>query len=532
MSVSAYLRKTFLLYDALPVRELPPGQSESRSNSTSSRTSGSSLFPALLTDGIMPVNMQEANDVCRDLKFPPRFLWGTATAAYQIEGGLDQCNWSLWENQKTRRDGRPTVENFDRAGQACCAWTLFDQDLIAMKKLGIKMYRFSVEWSRIEPVCGTFDESALQRYKSWCQKLRNAGIEPMVTLHHFTEPAWFVEKRGWEIRDNIDYFQAFVERTTEVLAPHCRYWTTINELNGYAICGWIAGVHPPGKVNDFLSMLTVVRHLLVAHSRAARAIRAASATNSEESVICLALNHVLFLPFDSQQSKRRLLSWIGWLLSRMVSNIVALFLNYVYNFVFLDAIFASGHAGRFPLFPFPFHLVAIFAGWGSDIRALRATADWIGVNHYYRSYVQFGTTKERGPPNTATEGPRQASPTDMFIAVPFGLEVRATAISNFEKNEMGWDLTPSSMTRLVQILWDRYQPVPIIITESGTADATDQKRVRYIAAILCALHQLMMQPKSKTGSSSSGVDAIDIRGYLIWTLMGTSCIFCYDVTRR
>jgi len=97
---------------------------------------------------------------------------------------------------------------------------------------------------------------------------------------------------------------------------------------------------------------------------------------------------------------------------------------------------------------------------------------------------------------------------------------------------MGWDLTPSSMTRLVQILWDRYQPVPIIITESGTADATDQKRVRYIAAILCALHQLMMQPKSKTGSSSSGVDAIDIRGYLIWTLMGTSCIFCYDVTRR
>lgn len=503
--MASYLRKTFLLYDALPVQKLPEDES------------------ATLTDGNMPLTSQQALDKTASLKFPSSFLWGTATAAYQIEGGLHQCNWSMWEKQGTRQhDGQPTVEGHQKAGRACNSWEMFDQDLEAMKKLGMKMYRFSVEWSRIEPACGSFDEAALQRYLSWCQKLKAAGIEPMVTLHHFTEPDWFVEKGGWEVRENIDYFQAFVERTTEVLAPSCNFWTTMNELNGYAICGWLAGVHPPGKVNDFLRLLRVVRHLLVAHTRAAQAILSASATNEKDPVICMALSHVYFLPFDDEAQGRpasptTILGFLCWIMNRLLSSVVALFLNYVFNFIFLDAIFSPTHAGRFPLFPFPFHLAATLAGWGQDIRNLKASCDWIGVNHYYRSYVQFGRVppkSDEGPQSTANI-PRQASPTDMFIALPLGLEIQATAIESFEKNEMGWDLTPSSMAQLLKILWDRYQPVPIIITESGTADKTDKKRVRYIAAILCALHEMMMQSE-KGDTTGSGVD---IRGYLIWTLL-------------
>jgi beta-glucosidase len=194
---------------------------------------------------------------------------------------------------------------------------------------------------------------------------------------------------------------------------------------------------------------------------------------------------------------------------------LSLFLNYAYNFVFLDAIFSPDHAGRFPLFPFPFHLVAALAGWGPDIKALKGSADWIAMNHYYRSYVQFAKTHP-AQEEEETKQPHQQAPTDMMIPLPWtGLKFRATALSNFEKNEMGWDITPSSWERLLEILWDRYQPTPIIITESGTADTTDQMRVRYLAAILSILHKSMTQDDSNNNSKKP----IDIRGYLIWTLM-------------
>jgi beta-glucosidase len=495
-----YFRRTFLQFEDLPVREI---SSENVSFSSSSKR-------RMLTDATMALTPDKAKQSVQNLQFPSDFLWGAATAAYQIEGGLDHCNWSMWEQQGTKLDGTPTVEHNERAGRACDGWERFNQDLESMKKLGLQMYRFSVEWSRIEPQEGVFDEAALDRYKSWCQRLKQAGIEPMITLHHFTEPKWFVDKGGWEKRTNLQYFAKFVDRVTDELAPHCRYWTTINELNGYAICGWLAGVHPPGKVNDLLTMLRVIRHLLVAHTMATKAIRAASATKMETPIICLALNHVLFLTANSKPPPSlSILAWIAWILDWLISHVVALFLNYVYNFVFLDAIFAKRHAGRFPIFPIPFHAAAVLAGWSRDIRNLKGSADWIGVNHYYRSFVEFGMApKSSGGPSESSL-PRQASPTDMFIALPFGLEIRATAISNFEKNEMGWDLTPSSMSRLLQMLWDRYHQ-PIIITESGTADTTDKKRVRYIAAILLAIHEMI---------NKSSETKVDIRGYLVWTLM-------------
>ena len=500
---------TFLRFKDLPVQEIKiPREKEGEEDDESSSTT-------VLTDATMATTPQQAMDSVAHLKFPPDFLWGTATAAYQVEGGLPNCNWSMWEDQGTRpHDGQPTVEHHQRAGRACDSWNRFlKQDLPLLERLGVRMSRFSIEWSRIEPEPGVYDEKVLERYKSWCQQLKKRGIEPMITLHHFTEPAWFVKRGGWERRDNLRYFEAFCQTTTSALAPYCRYWTTINELNGYAICGWIAGVHPPGKVNDLFGMLRVVRHLLIAHTLATKAIRAASATKQEAPIICLALNHVLFLTAKSRAppvSLFSILDWISWICDRVVSTIVALFLNYVYNFVFLDAIFSRRHAGRFPFFPIPFQAAAYLAGWSKDIRQLKASADWIGVNHYYRSYVQFGRTAKAAAASKSSAPHRQASPTDMFIALPLGLEIRATAISNFEKNEMGWDLTPSSMTRLLQMLWDRYEH-PIIITESGTADTTDLKRVRYIAAILSSIHDLMSKEEEDS--------RVDIRGYLIWTLM-------------
>ena len=541
-----YLQKTFLWwYDPLPTTIRQQQQDDDDNNNKNNATNATSF---VVTDAAMPETPEEAMELLLLQKrkhnntqtqtqtqtqthlFPPSFLWGAATAAYQTEGGLHHCNWSEWEQQQQQHGHKQ-----ERAGKACDSWNLFEsKDLQHLQELGVTVYRFSVDWSRVEPTQGQFDDKAIQRYQSWCQKLQAANIEPMITLHHFTEPAWFTRMGGWEDRNNLQYFERFVQTVGQALASHhCRYWTTVNELNGYAVCGWLAGVHPPGKVNDVLGMLRVVRHLLVAHTMASKAIRASSASRNkgQDPVICMALNHVYFLPFFEQNNKtsnsdnnplqenhrwwwflhwQQLLRVVPTFINKILSSLVSLFLNYVYNFVILDALFSPQHAGRFPIFPFPFHIVATLAGWGDDLRALKGTADWIGINHYYRSYVQFFANRQHDT-QSHDQQHRQASPTDMFVALPFGIELRASAMDHFEKNEMGWDVTPSSMERLIQILWDRYQPIPMIITESGTADATDRQRVRYIAAILYMLrNKLLLQRQS---------NAIDIRGYLIWTLM-------------
>lgn len=480
-SLRSFLRRTFLLYEPLPV------QSYAGSNG------------ANVTDGLLPQTVEECRGKVQNVTFPHDFFFGAATASYQIEGGLDNTNWKQWEDLQFRPgDGQPTIEHHQQAGRACDAWNRFDADLKHLQRIGARMYRFSIDWSRIEPRPGQFDEDSLDRYVSWCQKLRAHCIEPMITLHHFAEPIWFVELGGWENRENVEgHFRRFVTHTTNRLAPYCRYWTTINELNGYAICGWLAGVHPPGKVNCLFAMLNVIRNLLIAHTCASKAIRAASSTLPTTPVVCCAFNHVLFLPSWHRQESEGSTSTILGLVNGLLSQLVSLFLNYVYNFVFLDAMFSSG---RLPWFPFPFQGAALLAGWREDVQNLKDTADWIGINHYYRSYVQF-TRRDQAA------SPQQASPTDMFVQLPFGIQLRAAAVPGFEKNEMGWDLTPSSMVRLVQILAERYPKVPIIITESGTADATDTKRVRYMAALLSNFHYLM--------KSSS----VDLRGYLVWTLM-------------
>lgn len=460
-----FLRRLFLLYEPLPTKVDP--------------SSG------LIVDERMADTADEAVCRAKRLHFPKGFLFGSATAAYQVEGGLDNCNWHAWEQRGLRADGEPTVIGGKGAGLACDMWDRFEEDVEHMRDLGLKSYRFSVEWSRIEPREGEFDLSALERYASWCVLLRDSGIEPMVTLHHFTEPKWWDEKGGWEKRENVAQFARFAELVTARLAPHVTYWCTTNEMNGYAVCGWIAGVHPPGKRDQVLTLCAVVRNMLLGHRLASAAIRAASATLDRQPVVMMALNHIWFYTD----------SWSP------ITNLTVLVLNMVYNFVIPDALLG----GRFPNFPLPFGLLARACGWGDDLRALKGSVDALGVNHYYRSMVSFDLS-------SGATGP--ASVSDLYLSLPFGVILRAAMMPGFEKSDMGWDVTPSSLERLVQALWDRYK-TPIIITESGIADAeecaksgkeTCFRRTRYLSACLEACYSLI----------SKGVD---VRGYVIWTLL-------------
>ena len=126
-------------------------------------------------DLLLPVTEEEANEVV-SLEWPAGFRFGAATSAYQVEGGIVDTNWNRWEEQKTRKDGQETIKRGERAGQACDMWNLFETvDLTLIQELGLGSFRFSVEWSRVEPTEGQYDEAALDRYESWCKKLRAAG---------------------------------------------------------------------------------------------------------------------------------------------------------------------------------------------------------------------------------------------------------------------------------------------------------------------------------------------------------------------
>lgn len=270
------------------------------------------------TDVLMAATAQEAEAQAEALSFPPDFLFGAATAAYQVEGGLYKCNWAAWE--------RAGHNGGHYAGAACDHWSRFEEDVEHMKALGLRMYRFSVDWSRCEPAEGVFDAAAIERYASWCKLLRASGIEPMITLHHFVHPEWFDERGGWEKADNVAYFRRFAQRVCAQLCAHCAHWCTLNELNGYAMCGWVAGVHPPGRRDDAVAMVLVIKNMLLAHTAAVGIIRAECAAAGVRPTVTFASSHILFTASP------------GWRPFALLSAVVAVLASYLFNLLYWDAL--------------------------------------------------------------------------------------------------------------------------------------------------------------------------------------------------
>jgi beta-glucosidase len=170
-------------------------------------------------------------------RFPRDFLWGSATAAYQVEGYCTNNNWFSFESARDEQ-GRPRILDGQRAGVCCDHWNFYKEDIALMKALSLNAYRFSVEWSKIEPELGKYDESALDHYENVVDELKKNGIEPMITLHHFTDPIWF-EKQGAFLRENSpEIFAGFAAKVVRHLGSKVKLWCTINEPTVYAMQGW------------------------------------------------------------------------------------------------------------------------------------------------------------------------------------------------------------------------------------------------------------------------------------------------------
>ena len=197
--------------------------------------------------------------------FPDGFVWGTATAAHQIEGANVNNDWWAWEHT----DGSGCAES---SGDACDSWHRWSEDVDAVAAMGLGAYRFSLEWSRIEPAEGEISQVALGRYRALGEALRARGITPVVTYHHFTTPQWVAAAGGWENPATVEAFARYCRVVTEALGDVVGAVCTINEPNIVAAMGYLAGIFPPGR-QDVPARRTVNANFVDAHRRAVEVVR-------------------------------------------------------------------------------------------------------------------------------------------------------------------------------------------------------------------------------------------------------------------
>jgi beta-glucosidase len=223
-----------------------------------------------------------------DKRFPKRFLWGAATSAHQVEGN-NTNQWTVWEraNAATKAAqaeyqyhdlaGWPKISKLAKdpsnyiSGEASDHYHRYEEDFTILESLGLNAYRFSIEWSRIEPTEGAWNVEAIEHYRQYIGALKKRNIEPMMTLFHFSLPIWFADMGGFEKRRNVKYFVRFVEKVMNELGHDLKYIITINEPQVYVSESYVRQNWPPMRSSRLLA-LRVLRNLAHAHNKAARLI--------------------------------------------------------------------------------------------------------------------------------------------------------------------------------------------------------------------------------------------------------------------
>jgi len=384
------------------------------------------------------------------LYFPEDFKWGCATAAYQTEGDNPNSEWWAWEQ------GEGHIADGQKSGQACDWWgDGFLTDLDWMARLNNNAHRLGVEWSRIEPQEGTFDDAAIDRYRFMLKSMCERGIEPMVTLHHFSNPIWIAERGGWETPDILPLFERFVSKVVESLKDLCSLWITINEPTIYAVVGYLlAGlqdgerhplIFPPGK-SDLWLTLAVLENILLGHGGAYHAIHRLQ----PEARVGIAHNMQMLDPLHPHS-----------LLDRLVIALQDRLMN--------QSVLAAQLPGRIPRL------------FGSRrVRALRDSCDFIGLNYYSRELVVF----DRKSPQTLF-GRRVQNPDGEISDGSYG------------------EVYPRGLYRLLKRV-GRYGK-PIFITENGLPDHDDDRRPAFLINHLKQVWHAINEN-------------VPVKGYYHWTL--------------
>ena len=406
--------------------------------------------------------------------FGPDFLWGVSASAYQIEGAVDEGGRgpSTWDTFSAE-PGRTL--NGDTGAVACDHYHRYAEDVALMKDLGVGAYRFSFAWSRIQPTgSGPANPEGLAFYDRLVDELLAQGIEPVPTLFHWDTPQALEDAGGWLSRDITDRFAEYAAILGERFSDRVNRWITLNEPVVLTLFGYGVGAHAPGKQLLFDS-LPVAHHQLLAHGKAAQALRSAGARN-----IGIASNHCPVWPASDSDEDQG----------------AATLYDTLYNWMFADPILR----GEYPNdigdgMPGPVV---------EDLKLIGHSVDWYGINYYAPTLIGAPT----GQADTgATDG----------VELPPGLPFEPRQVEGYPMTDFDWPVVPDAFGEILRTFKSRYadQLPPLYITENGCAinDApdssgriADQRRIDYLDGHLRALRAVIDE-------------GIDVRGYFQWSIL-------------
>ncbi len=401
-------------------------------------------------------------------KFPSNFLWGAATAAYQIEGAVreDGRGESIWD-RFSHTPGK--IENGDTGDIACDHYHQYPTDLQLMKELGIQSYRFSIAWPRIFPTGkGQSNQAGIDFYHRLIDLLLENEIKPLVTLYHWDLPQGLQDLGGWGNRDIVGYFRDYAQTVFEAYGDRVDQWITLNEPWVFAFAGNYEGIHAPGKT-DLREAIRVSHHALLAHFATVKTFREA---NPPSHQIGIALSLSPTEPASANQA----------------DQIVAAIADGFLNRWFLDPVLKG---------TYPQDLARLYQAHLTEIPNLDEAiegfsgnpVDFIGVNYYFRTVVRYA-------PEKGIFGYEKVNPTGKYT-------------------EMGWEVYPEGLFKLLARIAKDYQNPPVYITENGAAFLDnssaaavieDPDRVAYLQTHLEAAKRAI----------ESGVN---LQGYFVWSLL-------------
>jgi len=417
-----------------------------------------------LSDGAQPAGKEPGAGTT----FPPGFLWGAATSAYQVEGspladGAGPSNWHRFAHTPGR------IFEGQTGDVACDHYRRFREDVDWLARLGLTSYRFSVSWSRIFPDgTGRVNERGLDFYRGLVDALLAHGIAPMITLYHWDLPAALDDRGGWTNPDSPAWFAEYAATLFRALGDRVPMWATLNEPWVIVDGGYLHGALAPGH-NSAFEAVRAAHHLLLAHGDAVAAFRASPARGQVGIVINLE-------PKDPASSSP----------ADVAATARA---DVQFNRHYMDALFL----GRYPA-----ELAEIYGeAWcefpAADFARIGRPVDFLGVNYYSR-----GLTVD-APEDWPTRSCKVTNPSARYTA-------------------LGWEIYPEGLTRALTWVKDRYTKIPLYVTENGMARSDpdhldvgaqtydDPERVSYFAEHLAAVHAAI----------AAGVD---VRGYYAWSLL-------------
>ncbi len=399
------------------------------------------------------------------ISFPPDFVWGAATASFQIEGAAneDGRGQSIWDTF-CRTPGK--VANGDTGDVACDHYHRYPQDIELLSHLGVKAYRFSIAWPRILPQgTGEVNRAGLDFYDRLVDAVLAKGIEPFATLYHWDLPQVLQDKGGWPNRDIVAAFVNYADVVSRRLGDRVHQWMTHNEPWCAAWLGYGTGEHAPG-INDIQQAIQASHHMLLSHGMAVSVIRANGSINTKVGIV---LNPTWADPINDVPEDRAAVHRVMGLRNRW----------------FMDPLFKGEYPGDMmeifdPILP---------SIQGSDMAAIAAPMDFLGVNYYNREVVGQGDA--------------------------FGNMQLTFARPEGEYTEMNWEVYPPGLYHLLMWAHQTYAPPAIYVTENGAAfkdeltpdgKVLDDRRQAYLEGYIREVNRALN-------------NGAPVRGYFVWSLL-------------